>query len=93
MRNAYTNYVGKPEGKRPHGRHEIKWRDNIKMNLESCVVMLLTLMKLRVPRKRGITSPAEHQVFFKKKKHPTILNRFRLRVPRPNFVRGYPQSL
>ena len=25
--------VGKPEGKRPHGRHRRRWKDNIKMDL------------------------------------------------------------
>jgi hypothetical protein len=26
--------VGKPEGKRPLGRHRLRWEDNIKMDLE-----------------------------------------------------------
>ena len=26
--------VGKPEGKRPHGRPRRRWKDNIKMDLE-----------------------------------------------------------
>jgi hypothetical protein len=32
-RNAYTNLVGKPEGKRPLGRPRRMWDDNIKMDL------------------------------------------------------------
>jgi hypothetical protein len=29
MRNAYKIFVGKPEGKRPLGRHRRRWEDNI----------------------------------------------------------------
>jgi hypothetical protein len=29
MRNAYSIWVGKPEGKRPLGRPRRKWKDNI----------------------------------------------------------------
>jgi hypothetical protein len=29
MRNAYTILVGKPDGKRPLGRHWCRWEDNI----------------------------------------------------------------
>jgi hypothetical protein len=32
-RNAYRDLVGKPEGKRPLGRHRRRWEDNIIMNL------------------------------------------------------------
>jgi hypothetical protein len=32
-RNAYNILVGKPEGKRPLGRHRRGWEDNIKMDL------------------------------------------------------------
>jgi hypothetical protein len=32
-RNAYRIMVGKPEGKRPLGRHRHRWEDNMKMNL------------------------------------------------------------
>jgi hypothetical protein len=34
MGNAYKILVGKPEGKRPHGRPRHKWEDNIKMYLK-----------------------------------------------------------
>jgi hypothetical protein len=33
MRNSYKILVGKPEGKRPLGRLNYRWEDNIKMNL------------------------------------------------------------
>jgi hypothetical protein len=32
-RNAYTKFVGKPEGKTPLGRARRRWVDNIKMDL------------------------------------------------------------
>jgi hypothetical protein len=31
MRNAYKNLGGKPEWKRPLGRHKRRWEDNIRM--------------------------------------------------------------
>jgi hypothetical protein len=33
MRNVYKILVGRPEGKRPLGRHRHRWEDNIKMDL------------------------------------------------------------
>jgi len=33
IRNAYTIVVRNPEGKRPRGRPEPRWKDYIKMNL------------------------------------------------------------
>jgi hypothetical protein len=33
-RDAYIVLVGKPEWKRPHGRHRCRWEDNIKMDLQ-----------------------------------------------------------
>jgi hypothetical protein len=33
IRNAYTNFVGKPEGKRPLGRPRRGWEDKIRMDL------------------------------------------------------------
>jgi hypothetical protein len=32
-RGAYRALVGKPEGRRPHGRPRRGWEDNIKMDL------------------------------------------------------------
>jgi hypothetical protein len=34
MRNACKILVGKPEGKMPHGRPRLRWKDNIKLNLK-----------------------------------------------------------
>jgi hypothetical protein len=34
MRGAYKVLMGKPEGKRPHGRPRRRWEDNIKMDLQ-----------------------------------------------------------
>jgi hypothetical protein len=33
-RGVYRVLVGKPEGKRPLGRHRHRWEDNTKMDLE-----------------------------------------------------------
>jgi len=33
-RGIYRVLVGKPEGKRPHGRRRHRWEDNIKMDLQ-----------------------------------------------------------
>jgi hypothetical protein len=33
-RCVYRVLMGKPEGKRPHGRPSRRWEDNIKMDLE-----------------------------------------------------------
>jgi hypothetical protein len=33
-RGVYRVLVGKPEGKRPLGRHKCRWENNIKMNLQ-----------------------------------------------------------
>jgi len=33
MRNAYKILVGKPERKRPLGRPERRWEDNIRMDI------------------------------------------------------------
>jgi hypothetical protein len=34
VKNTYKIFVGKPEGKRPLGRHRRRWKDNIKTNLK-----------------------------------------------------------
>jgi hypothetical protein len=31
--NPYRVLVGEPEGKRPLGRHRLRWEDNIKMDI------------------------------------------------------------
>ena len=33
-RGVYRTLVGKPEGKRPHGRPRRRWEDNIKLDLQ-----------------------------------------------------------
>jgi hypothetical protein len=33
-RGAYRVLVGRPEGRRPHGRPRRRWEDNIKMDLQ-----------------------------------------------------------
>jgi len=33
-RDIYRVLVRKPEGKRPLGRHRLRWEDNIKMDLQ-----------------------------------------------------------
>jgi hypothetical protein len=33
VRSAYNILVGRPEGRRPPGRHRNRWEDNIKMDL------------------------------------------------------------
>jgi hypothetical protein len=37
IRNAYNILVGKPEGKRPLGRHRRSWEYNIRMDLREIV--------------------------------------------------------
>jgi hypothetical protein len=34
-RSAYRVLVGKPEGRRPLGRHRRRWEDNIKIDLQN----------------------------------------------------------
>ena len=34
MRGVYRVLVGKPEGRRPLGRHRRRWEDNIEMALQ-----------------------------------------------------------
>ena len=34
MRGVYRVLVGKPDGKRPLGRHRRRWEDNIKIDLQ-----------------------------------------------------------
>jgi hypothetical protein len=34
VRGVYRLLVGKPEGKRPLGRHRRRWEDNIKLDLQ-----------------------------------------------------------
>jgi hypothetical protein len=64
MRHAYKIMVGKPEGKGPHRRPRLRWKDNIKMDLteigwkdvdwmhvaqDQWWALVNTIMNLRVP--------------------------------------------
>jgi hypothetical protein len=64
MRNPYTNFIGKPEGKRPLERSRRRWENNIRMDLgktgwegvdrmhvnrDQWLVLVNTIMNLRVP--------------------------------------------
>jgi hypothetical protein len=40
VRNAYRMVVGKPEGKRPHGRQKRRWEDDIKMDLRGLRLLI-----------------------------------------------------
>jgi len=33
-RGVYRVFIGKPEGKKPLGRHKLRWESNIKMDLQ-----------------------------------------------------------
>jgi len=33
LRNAYSIFIGKPEGKRPHEKFRRRWEDNIRVDL------------------------------------------------------------
>jgi hypothetical protein len=37
-RGVYRVLVGRPEGKRPRGRHKRKWEDNIKMGFREILI-------------------------------------------------------
>jgi hypothetical protein len=36
-RGVYRILMGKPEGRRPLGRHKRRWEDNIRMDMDGCV--------------------------------------------------------
>ena len=44
--------VGKPEGKRPHGRPRRRWEDNIKMDLQEVGCGSMDLFRLAQDRER-----------------------------------------
>jgi hypothetical protein len=48
-RNVYSILMGKPEGKRPLGRHGRRWEDNIKMDLREIRWGGMDWIDLRVP--------------------------------------------
>ena len=45
-RGVYRVQVGKPEGKRPHGRPRRTWEDNIKMDLQEMGFVGIDWIKL-----------------------------------------------
>jgi hypothetical protein len=47
-RNAYRILVGKPEGKRPLGRPNRRWEDNIKMDHREDELVWTGFMWLRI---------------------------------------------
>jgi hypothetical protein len=51
-RGVYRVLVGKPEGKRPPGRHRHSWEDNIKMDLQEVVCGGMDWIKLTQDRDR-----------------------------------------
>jgi hypothetical protein len=55
-RNAYTILVGKPGGKRPIGRPERRWVDNIKIDLkrEVCWMIWTGSIWLRIESSGGL---------------------------------------
>ena len=77
IRGVYRALVGKPEGKRPHGRPRRRWEDNIKMDLQevgswtgliwlSIVTggrdLVNAVVNLRVLLNGGISSLPENQL-------------------------------
>jgi hypothetical protein len=51
-RVVYRVLVGKPEGKRPFGRHRLRWEDNIKMDLQKVVCECKDWIELAEDRDR-----------------------------------------
>ena len=51
-RGVYMVLVGKPEGKRPLGRHRCRWEDNIKMDLQEMGCGGVNWMELAQDRDR-----------------------------------------
>jgi hypothetical protein len=51
-RGVYRVLVGKPEGKRPLGRHRRRWEDNIKMDLQEVGCGAMDWIELALDRDR-----------------------------------------
>ena len=51
-RGVHRLLVGKPEGKRPLGRHRRRWEDNIKMDLQEVGGSFADWMELAQDRDR-----------------------------------------
>ena len=48
----YRVLVGKPEGKRPLGRHRHRWEDNFKMDFQEVDCWVMDWIKLTQDRER-----------------------------------------
>jgi len=48
-------FVGRPEGKRPHGGPRRRWEDNIKMDLQEVVCVGMNWIDLAQDRDRWLT--------------------------------------
>jgi len=59
-RGVYRVLVGKPKGKRPHGRPRCRWEDNIKMDLQEvgCEGMELIKLAQDKDRRRALVNAA-----------------------------------
>ena len=55
-RGVYRVLVGKPDGKRPLGRHKSRWEDNIKMDLQEVECAVMDWIELAPDRDRRRTS-------------------------------------
>jgi len=51
-RGVYRILIGKPEGKRPHGRPRRRWEDNIKMDLQEVGCGGIDWIELAVDRNK-----------------------------------------
>ena len=49
-RGVYSVLVGKPEGKRPLGRPRLRWKDNIKMDLQKMLCEVTDWIELAQDR-------------------------------------------
>ena len=53
-RGMYRVLVGKPEGKRPLGRHRHRWEENIKMDLQEVGCGVVDWIRLAQDRDRWL---------------------------------------
>ena len=51
-RAVYSILVGKPEGKRPHGRPRLRWENNIETVLQQVVCVVMDWIELAQDRDR-----------------------------------------
>jgi hypothetical protein len=53
-RNACRVLVGRPDGKKPLGRHRCRWENNIKMDFRQVGVVWTGLVGLRIGTSTGL---------------------------------------